>query len=133
MKRAEDIRKYQRISLRIFMISGLFLLFTMILSAGNYYIQLGIKPKILAYFEINILLVCIFLITGIICLGIVIKLKPVRVMLNILILIGLVLFLLYSLIKRIDTQYTAFYSESGKEKFLVIESTSSEIHQIRGG
>lgn len=130
----EDIKKYQKISLRFFITSGLLLMFTGLLSAGDFYIQLGIKNKLLSYFEINILLVCILVITGIVSLGIVIKEKPIKVVLNILIVIGLVLYLLYSFIVRVDTDYTEFYSESGEERFLAIESHSgSELYQVRGG
>ncbi len=129
-----DIRKYQQVSLKIFITSGLLLLFAGVLSAGNFYVQLGIERKFLSYFEINILLVCLLVITGIICLGLVIKEKLIRVVLNVLIIIGLILYLLYSLIVWVDTDYTEFYSKSGEERFLAIERhRGSDIYQVRGG
>ncbi|WP_368652350.1 hypothetical protein AB4Y30_11365 [Ornithinibacillus sp. 4-3] len=101
---------------------------------ANNYIQIGVKSKILSYFEINNLLVCILVITGIICLGIVIKSTPVKVVLNILIILGLILYLISSFFERADTTYTAFYSESGKERFLAMERhRGSEIYQVTGG
>lgn len=105
-----------------------------ILSVGNFYIQLGIKNKLLSYFEVNILLVCVLVVTGMICLGLVIKAKLIRVVLNVLIVIGLIIYILYSFLVWEDTDYTEFYSESGEERFLAIEShRGSDIYQVHGG
>lgn len=129
----EDITKYQKVSLSVFTISGLALIFTWMLSAGGVYIQFGIKNNLLSYYEINIILVSLLVITGMSCLGIVMKVKPIRVVLNVLIVIGLILYFLYSFIVWVDTDYTEFYSESGEERFLAIErDRGSDIYQVRG-
>ncbi len=127
------MKNYQKVSLRVFISSAILLTFTSILGLGDFYVQIGIKRKILTYYEIDIILIIILVVTGIVCIGMTVEKKLYRVVINTFIVYALVLYVLHSFIVRIDTEYTEFYMENEGDRFFAIEGISSEIYRVRGG